>query len=385
MPTISWPDKKAANPQQPITPPLLLECWGNKLVNQLHCGDNLQWLQYLQQAGTKTDLVYLDPPFCSQANYIQHFDLVSGRHSVPAFTDVLAEDDFLQFIFERIHIIHSILADTGPIFLHCDHQQSHHIRMILEDIFGREQFRNEIIWHYTGGGRSKRYFSRKHDSIFWFSKSSKWTFNADTIRVPYKKSSGFAKGGIRSKSGKVYKPNPLGTIPDDTWDIPMLNPLAKERTGYPTQKPQSLLDRIVLAASNPNDLVLDPFMGSGTTAVSCAIHGRRFMGADLNWNAIHCTQQRLLELNDNLKVTYSRTIPNTIHHITVDNKGHIQLAIDANGNPIQTQQVRYKNNNEEWTYQWSGEVKCIRAIALNGSFTDFEFIESMQQWNPKTI
>ena len=370
MPYLTWPGKKPPSTNR-LAPPIVHEQWGPHPVHSLHCGDNLEWLQDLNSKDTKVDLIYLDPPFCSQANYEQHFDLASGRKTVSAFTDVLSVNNFLQFIYERIWFLHNLLAEKGSIFLHCDHQQSHHIRMIMDEIFGASQFRNEIIWHYTGGGRSKRYFSRKHDSIFWYSKTNDWTFNSDNIRVPYKKSSGYAKGGIRSKSGKIYKPNPKGTIPDDTWDIPMLNPLAHERTGYPTQKPQKLLDRIILAASNPEDLVMDPFMGSGTTAVSCATHNRRFIGADQNWNSLHCTQRRLLKLETELSTTYSHIKTPIIKHMNLGKDGNIIQTLDKEQHSVEFQDVRYLSSNRSWTTHWVSDVELIRIVALDGSFSDF--------------
>ena len=164
---------------------------------------------------------------------------------------------------------------------------------MLDQVFGFNHFQNEIIWHYTGGGRSKSYFSRKHDSIFLYAKSDSYTFNVDAIRVPYKETSGYAQSGITSAAGKKYMPNPLGTPMDDVWDIPIINPLSKERLGYPTQKPLVLLERILNASSNPGDVVLDAFCGCGTALVAAQKLKRKWIGIDISPTACRVMAQRL--------------------------------------------------------------------------------------------
>ena len=200
---------------------------------------------------------------------------------------------FLCFIAVRLLAMHRLLKPTGSIYLHCDPTASHYLKMIMDGIFEKENFRNEIIWHYTGGGRSKRYFSRKHDNIFWYSKTSKYVFNVDAVRVPYKETSGYAKSGITSKAGKKYMPHPDGTPVDDTWDIPILNPMSEERTGYPTQKPLALYERIIKASTKANDIVLDPFCGCATTLLAAERLNRQWIGIDLWKKAKDVVLQRM--------------------------------------------------------------------------------------------
>ncbi len=218
----------------------------------------------------------------------------------PVFSDRWANDgaEYLQFLYARLPLLKELLTPTGTMFVHCDPRMDWAVRCLLDEVFGRQRLINQIVWHYTGGGRSRRYFSRKHDLIFWVANGDHWTFNIDAVRQPYRASSGYARAGIKARSGKHYLPHPAGTPADDVWDIPMLNPMAKERLGYPTQKPERLLERIILAASNPGDLVADLFCGSGTTLAVAERLGRRWLGCDQSPAAIAITGRRILNMAD---------------------------------------------------------------------------------------
>lgn len=298
--------------------------------NQLYYGDNLDILrQYIKDQSV--DLIYLDPPFNSGATYsilfeektgeksqaqIKAFedtwhwgpdaeesyfnivktapkkvaDLMQAYHSFLGTSDMMA---YLTMMAPRLLELHRVLKPAGSIYLHCDPTASHYLKLLLDAVFGHGSFRNEIIWHYTGGGRSKSYFSHKHDIIFWYTRGSEWSFNIDEVRVPYKETSGYAKAGIISAAGKKYEPNPLGTPIDDVWDIPIINPLSKERLGYPTQKPELLLERIIKASSRRGDVVLDPFCGCGTAVAVAERLGRRWIGIDITHLAIALIKGRL--------------------------------------------------------------------------------------------
>ena len=304
-------------------------------LNKLYYGDNLDVLRKYIRDET-VDLCYIDPPFNSKRNYNQIYnnvggddiaqaqafidtwvwderanegyneilsndqgrftsktiDLIKGLHSVLGRGSLLA---YLISMTLRLTEIHRSLKKTGSLYFHCDPTASHYLKLVLDSIFmpNGGDFQNEIIWHYTGGGRSKRYFSRKHDIIFWYSKSADATFHIDAVRVPYKKTSGYAKGGIVSKTGKRYLPNPAGTPVDDVWDIPIINPLAKERLGYPTQKPESLLSRIIAASSSEDDLVLDAYCGCGTTVAVAQALNRQWIGMDITYQSIALVLRRL--------------------------------------------------------------------------------------------
>ena len=297
--------------------------------NTLYYGDNLDVLRRHVKDET-VDLIYLDPPFNSKATYNILFGERNGSRAaaqIKAFEDTwrwdqaaaeayqevveaggkvsqamqafrmfLGDNDMLAYLSmmaPRLMELRRVLKPTGSIYLHCDPTASHYLKLLMDAVFDAAGFTNEIIWHYTGGGRSKRYFSTKHDVIFWYWKGEVATFNVDSVRVPYKETSGYAKGGIISKAGKRYMPHPDGTPVDDVWDIPIINPLSKERLGYPTQKPEALLERIILASSNEGDLVLDPFCGCGTTVAVAQRLKRRWIGIDITHLAVTLMKHRL--------------------------------------------------------------------------------------------
>ena len=380
MPVLTWQHKH--RPSLLAEPSKALEVWNpTSTLHQVFCTDNRTWLANAINEGQQFDLIYMDPPFCSGANYTQTIAVDGIRHEVDGFGDIFTVDAYLQFIYERIVLLKEVLSPTGSIFVHCDHQQSHNIRSILDEVFGANRFRNEIIWHYTGGGRSKKYFSRKHDNIFWYSHSDKWTFNTEDIRVPYKATSGFAKGGITSKSGKKYLPNPNGTLPDDTWDIPMLNPLAKERTGYPTQKPLPLLERIILACSNSGDRILDPFMGAGTTGIAAIKHGRQFVGVDQNWNSIHLMRRRLIGLNASFSISHSKPIDSSLEAITIRKSDRLWNVLSTKP----TQHIYAKRIDGSWSGELSiQDTKMIRVVGIEGGISDFIIPETLES-DPVTL
>lgn len=254
------------------------------LLGQIHQSEAIALARRIPDRAI--DLVYCDPPFGKGREY-------AGRDNL-AFDDLWASfDAYLEWLEDVAGEMPRILSDRGSFFLHLDPLASHYAKVILDRVFGRARFLNEIVWHHTGGGRSKRYFSRKHQVILWYSKSDSYTFNIDAVRQPYAPTSGYAKKGIRAASGKHYSPHPDGTPMDDVWSIPMVNPMAAERVGYPTQKPLALLERIVAAASSPGDVVGDFFCGSGTTLVAAKRLGRRWIGGDQSADAVAIARERI--------------------------------------------------------------------------------------------
>ena len=267
-------------------------------MNTIELADNLEALPRL--ASGSVPLIYIDPPFntgreqrLTQIRTVRddvNGDRVGfGGHSYrtqqigsQAFSDVF--DDFVSFIELRMVELHRILTNTGSLFLHIDQRESHYCKVLLDQIFGRDCFQNEIIWSYDFGGRSKRKWPTKHDTIFWYTKDpTLYTFNYDAIdRIPYLAPS--LVGKEKAERGKT---------PTDVWWQTIVPTNGKERVGYPTQKPLAILNRIVRVHSNPGDLVLDCFAGSGTTGAAAARNKRRFHLIDNNPEAAQIMAKRL--------------------------------------------------------------------------------------------
>jgi site-specific DNA-methyltransferase (adenine-specific) len=236
--------------------------------------DNLAVLKAMPE--DCVDLVYVDPPFgTGQTRRLQSISLGAGdltrqgfggkvyRYQVRSahrYRDDMPLEEYLDFLYERLAEIHRVLRPTGSLYLHLDWHIVHYARLMLDSIFGEERFLNEIIWSYDYGGRARDKWARKHDNILWYAKGPRWTYNREEIdRVPYMAPS--LVGAEKAARGK---------LPTDVWWMTIVPTNSKERTGYPTQKPLRLVERIVRASSKPGDLVADFFGGSGTTAVSAA-------------------------------------------------------------------------------------------------------------------
>jgi site-specific DNA-methyltransferase (adenine-specific) len=259
--------------------------------------DNLSVLRSLPPACV--DLVYIDPPFgTGQVRRLQSIRTGSGDRARTGFAgrrypyevvssyrylDDMALEEYLGFLYDRLVEMYRVLRATGSLYLHLDFHAVHYARLLLDEIFGPEQFLNEIIWAYDYGGRARDRWPRKHDNILWYAKSSTWTFNrADIDRIPY-----MAPGLVGPEKAAA------GKLPTDTWWMTIVPTSGPERTGYPTQKPVKLLERVVAASSNPGDLVADFFCGSGTTGVAAQRQGRRFLMVDDNPAAIRIARERL--------------------------------------------------------------------------------------------
>jgi DNA modification methylase len=263
----------------------------------LYCDDNLSRLS--EFPSECVDLIYLDPPFFSNRFY----EVIWGDEAeVRSFEDRWegGVHHYIGWMQDRILELHRILKPTGSLYLHCDRHAGHRLKLLLDDVFGENRFQNEVIWYFRGGGVSKRRWGRRHQTIFFYSKGTEWTFNVDPVRTEYSESvmeslpSRYDKSyrGDRVYSG--YRPNPLGKHPDDVWPIQPIMPSDKtERLGYPTQKPEALLEQIIQASSNPGDIVLDPFCGCGTTVAVAEKLQRKWIGIDISPSAIGVMKRRL--------------------------------------------------------------------------------------------
>ncbi|HZU73868.1 MAG TPA: site-specific DNA-methyltransferase [Acidimicrobiales bacterium] len=270
---------------------------GGPLVDQVVLGDNLSVLSGLPDACV--DLVYIDPPFnTGSARRLDSIRTGQGDRSRNGFgerryryevvsslsyADDLPIAGYLEFLGERLAQIHRVLTPTGSLYVHLDFHSVHHVRLLLDGIFGPDRFLNEIIWAYDYGGRRRDRWPRKHDNILWYAKSDRWVFNtADIDRIPY-----MAPGLVGPEKAA------RGKLPTDTWWMTVVPTNGPERTGYPTQKPLRLLERIVTASSRPGDLVADFFCGSGTTGVAAKRLGRHYLLVDDHPEAVAVARRRL--------------------------------------------------------------------------------------------
>jgi DNA modification methylase len=254
-------------------------------TNTIYCGNNLEILK--QFPDNSVDLIYADPPFFSGRNYEV---IWKDNAEIRQFEDRFKGDIewYIEWMTLRLQQCHRVLKSTGSMYLHCDWHANAHLRIAMDKVFGVNHFQNECVWSYDYGGRSKNIWPRKHDTILFYTKSDNWTFNFDTLeRVPYKGKIHEYRGDTESKVG--------GKTPTDVWEIPIINTMAKERLGYPTQKPEALLKRIIEASSNKDDIVLDPFCGCGTAIAVANLLQRKWIGIDVSPTACRVMQKRLAE------------------------------------------------------------------------------------------
>ncbi len=272
------------------------------MKNIIYLADNLSILKQLDNESV--DLVYIDPPFNTGKNQLRRqlktitsdegdrTGFKGRRYKTlqvgnQAYRDIF--DDYLAFLEPRLVEAHRALKPQGSLYFHIDYREVHYCKVLLDSIFGRECFLNEIIWAYDYGARTRKKWPPKHDNILWYAKDpANYIFNYEDIeRIPY-----MAPGLVGEEKAK------RGKLPTDTWWHTIVGTNSKEKTGYPTQKPLGVIRRIIQASSNPGDLVLDFFAGSGTTGAACLELGRNFILVDDNPQAIQTMQKRFKEIRD---------------------------------------------------------------------------------------
>ena len=280
-------------------------------------GECLSACAYLKEKGMKVDLVYIDPPFASGADYAKKVYIRRNPKVAEAikqaeteidseelrnfeekmYGDVWDKERYLNWMYENLVAIKSVMSDTASIYVHLDWHIGHYVKILMDEIFGEDKFRNEIVWCYTGPTNQKNNFPRKHDLIFLYDKSEQYVFNSDSVRIGFKKST--KTGGKTSLAGKqndsvLEELDKKGKIVEDWWiDIADLGKVHTQDVGYATQKPEALLERIIKANSNEGMLVADFFGGSGVTAAVANRLGRKFIHCDIGINSIETTRDRL--------------------------------------------------------------------------------------------
>ncbi|MBD5523073.1 MAG: site-specific DNA-methyltransferase [Lachnospiraceae bacterium] len=269
-------------------------------LNNVYCGDCYELMRQLDS--DTIDAIYMDPPF-----FTQETQKLSSKEGVEySFTDSWENmDDYVAYTKTRLQECKRVLKRTGSIFVHCDRNASHYLKIALDEIFGVTNFQSEIVWSYRRWSNSKKGLLNNHQIIFFYSKTKDFKFN--TIYTDYSETTNvdqILQDRVRDEKGKSkYKVDENGQVVmgqakkgvplSDVWEIPYLNPKAKERVGYPTQKPIILLEQIIKLVTDEDDIVLDPFMGSGTTLVASKLLNRKYLGFDITNDAVELTLERL--------------------------------------------------------------------------------------------
>lgn len=288
----------------------------------LYCDDNLQRLSRLPDESV--DLIYLDPPFFSNRNY----EVIWGDEAeVRSFEDRWEGgiQVYINWMRDRVLEMHRVLKSTGSLFLHCDWHASHYLRIMLDNVFGAKQFRNDIAWHYTGWNKKLRdHYERRHDTLLFYGKSSQQNFPGFTdpweseeeyltIRKQKRRVDPDGRAYVLSDAGggrrvKRYLDEAMsyGRPVDDVWTLDKLNNSSTEALGYPTQKPEALLERVIKGCTDEGDIVLDPFCGCGTTVTVAEKMNRRWIGIDISPTAVNIMNQRII------KASHGRTYPTVV-------------------------------------------------------------------------
>lgn len=359
MPSLHWTGKRLAPPAPAtLTQDSILFPNGRgypkaRADSRLFLGDNYSTMSaLLPEYEGRVDLVYADPPFFTNRKF--NIRIGRGEDSRKPSKWKLAEgyhdawlglDPYLQFLYERLSLMYRLLAPNGTLYLHLDWHADAYARLLLDEIFGADNFINEIIWAYHGPSPIKTAFNRKHDTILSYAKGRHYTFNADAVREPYNPNTvATFKSSRKAGFGKVPDLE-RGKVPEDWWYFPVVARLHNERTGYPTQKPEALLERIILASSNKGDLVADFFSGSGTTAYVAAQNGRRFIACDETFRAVHTTRSRLMNSKSIVSIEYDS---NAGHPLWKKTKG---AKVKVSGNSVRLEtalELDYWEIDPDW-------------------------------------
>ena len=405
-------------------------------INKIFWGDNLQVMSHmLKKYRGKIDLIYIDPPFDSKADYKKKIKIKgigkaesdSSSFEEKQYSDIWSNDEYLQFMYERLILLRELLSDKGSIYLHCDWHRAHHIKLLMDEIFGNggkdtkgPGFKNEIIWAYRIQGVGKGRWARKHDTIFFYTKTGDYTFNEEKEDVIYRKkfidTTCIAPnlGLLKEQEIKEITQclNDKQPIPDkyknklfntyfsnvyvrDVWDGDYTKPIisgSSEYLQYPTQKPEGLLKRIINASTNPGDIVFDCFMGSGTTQAVAMKLGRRFIGADINLGSIQTTTKRLISVSEDLKDDKTKYTGFEVYN--VNNYDFFRNPVEAKNLLIKALEIEPYSSKDIWDGELDGrKVKIMptnriatkvdaQAITANLPYKTYEEIKSK---DPKAV
>ncbi len=390
-PELRWTGKRPYRSTQ-FFPAQLKETFGsetNGWMNKIFWGDNLQVMSHLlKEYRGKIDLIYIDPPFDSKADYKKKIDIRgvgkaesdSSSFEEKQYGDIWTNDEYLQFMYERLILLRELLTEKGSIYLHCDYNKNHHLKQIMDEIFGAQNFQNEIIWCYNVGGKGSTRWARKHDTILFYSKTSSFYFDGKAVGI--KRDTGEKSKGGRmgiDENGRPYQDKLVKAtgkyyryyldepkIPEDWWiDINSIQSGSDERSNYPTQKPEALIERIINASTNPGDIVFDCFMGSGTTQAVAMKLGRRFLGADINLGAIQTTTKRLINVAkevDSPLLTDTKTKYTGFEVYNVNNYDFFRNPVEARDLLISALEIQPFPKSNIWDGELDGRMVKIMPV-----------------------
>jgi len=416
-PELHWHGKRPFTSTQ-YYPAQLKETYGEAKdgwINKIYWGDNLQVMSHLlKEYRGKVDLIYIDPPFDSKADYKMKIALrgqqATNDHMAfeeKQYGDIWTNDQYLQFMYERLILMRELLADTGSIYLHCDPHKSHYLKTILDEIYGVASFRNEIVWHYRRWTAGSGSFQWMHDVLLYYTKNQNPVLNPVYVETTVGQKAKHERGWDRNsvmidgerkpqlivydqvkvekaicdgrinieEFARIVNVNTNATIAPDVWNINYINSQARERLDYPTQKPEALLERIIKASSNPGDLVFDCFMGSGTTQAVAMKLGRRFIGADINLGAVQVTTKRLLKVAKDLEeTTEGRDAYTGFEVYNVNNYDVFRNPVQARELLIQALEIQPLPTGMFWDGEKDGrmvKVMPVNRIACKADLAEF--------------
>jgi site-specific DNA-methyltransferase (adenine-specific) len=406
-PMLHWKGKRPFNSTQ-FYPAQLKESYGAEeegWMNKIFWGDNLQVMSHmLKQFRGKIKLIYIDPPYDSSADYKKKISVkgkaIKNDHNSfeeKQYTDIWTNDDYLQFMYQRLVLMRELLSEDGSIYVHIDFRKVHHIRCILDEIFGSENFINEVIWHYTSGGASNNKFSSKHDSILFYSKTSNYKFNTQKYKRYIDKSLGYNPNVEYFFDEEKQSEYTLNNMTDVWTDIGIISTNAFERVGYPTQKPQGLVERIIKASSNEGDIVFDCFMGSGTTQSVARKLGRKFIGSDINLGAVEITISRLIKDIQEDRIANAQTklnilndpeLNDSIHYngfsvLNVNNYDIFRNPLQAREILIQALEIQPLPNNS--IYDGEKDGRMVKIMPVNRIATRADLNDLISGFNIKAF
>lgn len=414
FPELRWTGKRPYTSTQ-YYPAQLKETYGEPddetgWINKIFWGDNLQVMSHLlKNYRGKIDLIYIDPPFDSKADYKKKIDVKgvgkttsdSTSFEEKQYGDIWTNDEYLQFMYERFILMRELLSDTGSIYVHLDEKRSHYVKIVLDEVFGSDFFKRELVWSTktsSGFKAAAKNWVRTHDIILYYSKNNKDSFNKQYWDYSDEYKSRFRK---KDEDGRLYRDDrgsgikqyldELKGIPmGDVWDDIMSFQQAATSTeilGYPTQKPEALVERIIKASSNAGDIVFDCFMGSGTTQAVAMKLGRRFIGADINLGAIQTTTKRLAGIAKEINETESQQKLDGSEQVrkytsfevyNVNNYDFFRNPVEARNLIIDALEIQPFNQGNLWDGELNGRMVKIMPVNRIATRADLaELIHNM--------